>query len=816
MDAYQENALKAIKRGNSAVVQGPPGTGKSQLICNLVADYIARGKNVLVVSQKRAALDVVFERLKDKVINDFIGLMHDFKNDRKSIYEQLKSQIDRIEEYEETNHSLDTVQPERNFLKASRRIDQLEEELSEFKHALFDESECGLSVKELYLTSSPHAEHVPLNLEYRKFHFDSLDPFTKKLNAYARYGEKFLDERYPWFIRKTFARYQVSDLNALLRHLREITPFIPQLEQETVQAMGKKVAFQDAVVIIRKQREVHHLIDVLKDPNVYHALAHLVSHGDHVVKKETLVGIEKIVMQSYQGQGPELSLPSHELGRFQKALKRSLNASKSFFKWWHWKVFSKDKFFIHRTLINNKLKRTKPDLAMLEKKIDRRLNLEHHLSQLKNNPALSPLPNKYSKVAIKNWFFFQKQAIEMQTLLDGVRPMNEYLSPALMAHKAYLAQLRRLLQVLSPMDDKLKAWEHYFSVAQLHRIFSGHTRIDDLYDALKTDFDALCEFDTLRAELGEDEKRIIEKLQEEAPQVHAERWLKLFDNSLRLAWIEHIEIKYPILRAVSSQKFDSLQQELQESVEEKIRLSVEILWIKTRERVYNNLEYNRLNNRMTYRDLYHQVGKKRLIWPVRKLIAHYSREVFDLIPCWLVSPESASAIFPMEKVFDLVIFDEASQCFAEKGLPAIYRGKQVVIAGDEKQLKPNNLYQVRWYEAHEDEPPALDVESLLHLGSQHLMQIHLRGHYRSKNIDLIRFSNEHFYANRLSMLPDLNELNENHTAIDYIRVAGIWQQNTNPMEAEQVAPHHSKLITAQAHHRNWRSHLQRSAADIHP
>ena len=73
------------------MVQGPPGTGKSQLICNLIADYIARGKNVLLVSQKKAALDVVFQRLKEKDLNDFIGLLHDFKNDRKAIFNQIVS-----------------------------------------------------------------------------------------------------------------------------------------------------------------------------------------------------------------------------------------------------------------------------------------------------------------------------------------------------------------------------------------------------------------------------------------------------------------------------------------------------------------------------------------------------------------------------------------------------------------------------------------------------------------------------------------------------------------------------------------------------
>ena len=137
MDAYQENALKAVKKGNSLVVQGPPGTGKSQLISNLVTDFIARGKKVLVVCQKRAALDVIYDRMKSIDIQPFIGLVHDFKNDRKAIFEQIQSQIERLEEYESKNNGLDSVQIQREFLKSSRIIDQIVEEKEEYRFSTF-------------------------------------------------------------------------------------------------------------------------------------------------------------------------------------------------------------------------------------------------------------------------------------------------------------------------------------------------------------------------------------------------------------------------------------------------------------------------------------------------------------------------------------------------------------------------------------------------------------------------------------------------------------------------------------------------------
>ena len=95
------------------------------------------------------------------------------------------------------------------------------------------------------------------------------------------------------------------------------------------------------------------------------------------------------------------------------------------------------------------------------------------------------------------------------------------------------------------------------------------------------------------------------------------------------------------------------------------------------------------------RELKHQVGKKRQIWPLRKLVNQFAENgLVDIMPVWLASPETVSSIFPLkEGLFDLVIFDEASQCTVESGIPAIYRAKQLIIAGDEKQLPPFSMFQ---------------------------------------------------------------------------------------------------------------------------
>src|SRR5205085_5993004 len=67
--------------------------------------------------------------------------------------------------------------------------------------------------------------------------------------------------------------------------------------------------------------------------------------------------------------------------------------------------------------------------------------------------------------------------------------------------------------------------------------------------------------------------------------------------------------------------------------------------------------------------------------------------LFDLRPVWMASPETVAQIFPRQAIFDVVIFDEASQCRLEEALPVLLRAKRVVIAGDPKQLPPSRFFE---------------------------------------------------------------------------------------------------------------------------
>jgi len=785
MDAHQELALKSVKSGKSLVVQGPPGTGKSQLICNLIADHIAIGKKVLVVCQKRAALDVVYARMEEKELTDYLGLVHDFRNDRKHIFQKIAIQVDRIEEYKMKNNGLDAIQLERNFLQVSHRIDQIAEELEEFKTALFDESECDVSIKELYLTSDLDQPSINLKQEYTHFRFNELPSFLIKLKSYADYAEVFDQGEHLWSDRVSFKNFSATDLSKINEAIDEIPVYKEKFEEKLEELVGKKLDFEDCEAIFNKRDFVVEMLGILKDKHAYKYFQHMVSYPDLETSSLWLSNTERVLMECYKGVGPEVSLPTDQLGKFQEVLQRSMDSRKSLIRLLQWSLFSKDKYFIKRVLVENGLKRNKEGFKTMVAKVDNRLNLEHNLTKIKQKEWIKKVPDSYEKVHFQNWFYVMKLAVKAKLIFNSIRNFKEFFNVQKLTYDEFKDKLEAVFVIIKEIANQQASWKTYLTSSQIQKIAQNDDLREDIKKVLRKDFDGLCDYDKIKDELTPQEHVVIGKLMDNGF-IETEKAIALFQNSLRLAWIDHIETKYPILRSVSSMKFQKLEAELQNCVREKLRLSNDMLLLRARERTYEDVEYNRLNNMVTYRDLYHQVTKKRRIWPVRKVIDQFSEELFRLMPCWLASPESVSAIFPMREMFDLVIFDEASQCFVERGIPAMYRGRQVLVAGDDKQLRPNDLYQVRYEEEPEEDDIAMEVDSLLELANHHLSDIQLKGHYRSKSLELIDFSNKHFYGGNLRLLPDHAVVNDKEPAIEYIKTDGVWENNTNMEEAQEV------------------------------
>lgn len=149
-----------------------------------------------------------------------------------------------------------------------------------------------------------------------------------------------------------------------------------------------------------------------------------------------------------------------------------------------------------------------------------------------------------------------------------------------------------------------------------------------------------------------------------------------------------------------------------------------------------------------------ELSKKRKHMPLRRLFSEIAEILLKLKPCVMMSPLSVSTFLRDERLrFDLVVFDEASQVFPWDAMGAIYRGKQLIVAGDEKQLPPTNFFQRAETES-DDEDDIADYESILSVcKANNMPAIRLRWHYRSRREALIAFSNRHFYNGDLVTFP---------------------------------------------------------------
>ena len=205
-------------------------------------------------------------------------------------------------------------------------------------------------------------------------------------------------------------------------------------------------------------------------------------------------------------------------------------------------------------------------------------------------------------------------------------------------------------------------------------------------------------------------------------------------------------------------------------------------------------------NNIDNKNFLYQINKQQSLLPIRKMMDLYGDFLLRLFPCWLLSPESVSNIFPLKKnMFDIVLFDEASQVFIENTLPTIYRGKFIVVAGDSKQLRPTSTFMKRYMGNDSDEDvdlatqAALEVESLLDLATSRYASTNLTYHYRSKSEELINFSNYAFYDGKLQIAPN-NSKNVGKKPIERIKVNGVWSGRKNQAEADAVVGVLKKLI----------------------
>ena len=190
-----------------------------------------------------------------------------------------------------------------------------------------------------------------------------------------------------------------------------------------------------------------------------------------------------------------------------------------------------------------------------------------------------------------------------------------------------------------------------------------------------------------------------------------------------------------------------------------------------------------------------EIQKKARHMPIRKLLSQAGHAVQGIKPIFMASPLSVSTFLPPGSLlFDLVVFDEASQVLPTDAFGSLLRGRQLVVVGDSKQLPPTQFFDATMEEdeeAQEADMRTSDMESILGLCvSQGMPECMLRWHYRSRHESLIAVSNTEFYDGRLMVFPSPNPSSQATGLVLHHRENTAYDRGktrTNRLEALAVA-----------------------------
>ncbi len=659
LDYAQENAIDQINQKSNIVIYGPPGTGKSQTIVNIISDALCKNKRVLVVSQKRAALDVVFSRLGK--LNAKAMFIPDAEKDKFNFFERIRQMHAQVmrEDYRAAQKKF-----QHNEININREVGTLEN----ISKVLFSPTEFGLSLQEMYAQS--------YNIGKDSKDYKLYEGLLKTSVAEENYPELYETMRY--LKDKNIAKLYIDRQNAVAAN-----PMIVHVKTDLDVHKLKEVY----TFVTRLSASALPPFDFSQYPHSrYLATFYLEKTAS---KRPDMTEIANIIMQVEK-----------------KGLCSWLKASYFPALWWLFPF------------------------------------VKYHHYKVRENVIID------LNIALKAFKMFEEPFALLQEILDD---------------EGYALVMGGIINGNTVFVKALKnALENYISIRDMNKAIG---------------------------ELSEQMRSILDFSYENSDKTY--EGINAVLNKILPLRIYHEIVKNDayIDNALSKTvSFDSMRERILRLKSDQRELTKHLALDRFSQ---DYLEY--FENSENSKDYLYQIQKQRALWPIRRMIEFFSDYLFRLFPCWLLSPQTVSTIFPLEKnMFDLVVFDEASQMFVENALPTIYRGNRIVVAGDNKQLRPSSGF-VRRYQADDSfdynvdlsTQAALEVESLLDLATAKFTPVHLVYHYRSMYSELIDFSNMAFYDNKLQIAPNIT-LSGGYKPIERIKVRGIWQNRHNHEEAVAV------------------------------
>ncbi|WP_121938610.1 DUF3320 domain-containing protein [Eilatimonas milleporae] len=786
-DASQLAAVVAAASGKNFVLIGPPGTGKSQTITNIIVQCLAEGKTVLFVSEKMAALDVVYRRLRDVGMGDFCLELHSSKARKLDILAQLKNAWDTAsqhgpEEWEREAARLEGMRQQMNALPRAlhRRHDNgltVFDAIS-FKVAYEDTPKVDLAVLAERCLSENALDNLRECVKRLSIAAETIgDPGDHPFGAIAKtewsnaWQESFeaktrdlltaLENLKPRFeaLRSTLSLNFVRDNTVTLEALDNIGELLTS-------AYGKPYAFAAEIASdLRKAAE----------------------------NGRTFLKVETGLKTHYERNVLNADL--------EDWLERWMDAQAT---WWPRNLIVGGK--VRKEIASHIKSRTKPASETLLTDLETLKDLRSHNIEIEKLAASGQVLGRIWRGADTDW----SEVDAAVSFADSLRLAFTRLAGDDIDHlmglrtdtKRLLNEGNDLLSAESTVGSKvityrasLKKFNIALSALQTH--IKADILTVDTFQGLDTQLNQWltrlprlkewCAWQHEKAKaLHAGLRPVVEKLEDKT--ITARDIPHIFEVSYRCAWGNRAIDNDDTLRTFASAQHERLIEEFR-SLDQKL-MKLTSAQVRARLAGKTPSRNSMSNSRQTEWGLLNrEINKKRRHMPLRKLIGELPSALTKLTPCLLMSPLSISQYLSTEaKLFDLVVFDEASQIPTWDAIGALARGRQAIVVGDPKQLPPTNFFGRNDDEAINEDLQVEDLESILdECTGANLPVRYLDRHYRSRHESLIAFSNHRYYGSKLVTFPSPVT---SDVAVTYHHVPkGIYEQGTriNRTEAQKVA-----------------------------
>jgi len=818
-DPCQARAVKLARTARGLVVHGPPGTGKSQTITNVIGDSLARGERVLFVCDKRTALDVVMNRLEGLGLGALCAIVHDPQRDQRDLYRSVREQLDELSDLKSD------ASAESKLTRIDLELKKLHTELCEYHTALmvrpgadapsFHElmgqwlalPDGAVELKDAF----PEQATLTMVEDSAK---DLSDIFDRAVQA--GYPSN------PWTAAaglslEDFLATPADDLRDRIRQLvaacesadASLDPAIPPLPPDgdivaiaTARArLGVRIAgVRSSVdpVTLAQWAAVEPRKIAQAEKKLREVSAHVVAVESGPLDAELLAAIDDAPPTM-----PRVAEQSAVLGGYIESTKSIFG----FFAFGTKKAAAEAlvKYGLHRTRAN--AERVQAFLAGVRA----RLMLKRATKPFAEDDEANGMADDDALVAA---FRKNESVVALLSSVHNDPLLADVRATALqsLAAREEPAEFLRGLQATTRRTVAIGTLQSelgtpLFSDAFRKQLITAAREGEGLAKIAKTldqQFDSL--ENVLRVKDGID--RLPKPLAAAATQAVKQR----ASGEAGLAAMCKAAVANDIGRRLRGNRLlmTADNKQLESSFDRYLQLDTEKMEFTRRSVLHRwaTIQKQRLLA-MTGSRLNGQGADLRRRLTIRGERAMRLRQVvavgqgidggdplFDLRPVWMASPETVAQVFPRKPIFDLVIFDEASQCRLEEALPVLLRANRVVIAGDPKQLPPTRFFESAVVASDDDEIESDqqlfesqqgEIEDLLAAAlNLEIEESYLDVHYRSRNSDLIQFSNDNFYGARLQAIPGHPHNRTQFAPLTLYKVNGTYDERTNAAEAVKV------------------------------